>query len=165
MHRHRLTNRRPFIEDPRQENFRLRIIERQVDWECFHYFAIRRKFSDNCAPFIGALLDPRPKYRMSMSSALKDAWIVGCGPIQDRTSSLDMNGLDIGSIKRQSREEVVDGVETRGRVVQEIQEKGTKDQPSLRRPRRVSKKTPQKVLGQLVLRRSPRLAKKAVHRA
>ncbi|KAG5219844.1 kinase domain-containing protein [Salix suchowensis] len=71
-----LTNAGPFIEDENQRDIRMRIIERQIDWDTLY----NSNVSQEAQSFIRSLLVDNPTRRMTLTDALHHPWLQSYTP-------------------------------------------------------------------------------------
>ncbi|KAF4597866.1 hypothetical protein EYR38_006258 [Pleurotus pulmonarius] len=89
-----LTNAGPFIEDENQRDIRMRIIERQIDWDTLY----NSNVSQEAQSFIRSLLVDNPDRRMTLTDALHHPWLQSYTPVYAPSSYLQQHSSTGSSI-------------------------------------------------------------------
>ncbi|KAF9497953.1 kinase-like protein [Pleurotus eryngii] len=130
-----LTNAGPFIEDENQRDIRMRIIERQIDWDTLY----NSNVSQEAQSFIRSLLVDNPTRRMTLTDALHHPWLQSYTPVYTPSSYLQQHsstGSSIPSDDFSMLSDIPEGNEPgSSHNVVDIKREGSRSQPLQRRAR------------------------------
>ncbi|KAJ8695899.1 hypothetical protein PTI98_005810 [Pleurotus ostreatus] len=130
-----LTNAGPFIEDENQRDIRMRIIERQIDWDTLH----NSNVSQEAQSFIRSLLVDDPRRRMTLTDALHHPWLASYTPVYTPSPYLQQHpstGSSIPSDDFSMLSDILEGDEPgSSNNIVDIKREGSRSQPLQRRAR------------------------------